>query len=198
MYIYILIGSLIGSRAFHVLYEAPRFYLENPVQILYLWNGGYVFFGGLIGGVTSLYLFTKKKSEDFLIWTNFTVPILSIGYAVGRFACFLSGCCYGKQFDGVWAVYMHEAYRHPAQIYAVLLELMVFLILFFLEKKKGFEELLVLPVWLVLHGISRAVVEVYRADDRGMFVFGLSVSTVISLILIFLGVWILTKRKKSN
>jgi len=183
----ILLGSFLGARAFYVLYQEPSFYLTNPEQILYFWNGGYVFLGGFFGAILAGGVFSFYKKMPFEKWFNFSIPVLSLGYAVGRIACFLSGCCYGKETEAAWSVFMHGASRHPAQIYASLMEFLIFGFLFFIEKKKGFTAYLVLPIWLVLHGAARVVMELYRTDPRGEEILGLSISTVISLGLITIG-----------
>lgn len=187
LYLFVLAGSFLGSRLFYVFYQEPDFYLKNPMQILYFWNGGYVFFGGFMGAVLSGLLFCKIKKEKPEEWLNFSIPVLSLGYAVGRLACFLSGCCYGRELNAWWAIFMHQAYRHPTQVYAALMEICIFGLLLFIEKKRGFRARLVLPVWLLLHGLARITMECYRADPRGGELFGMSVSTNISIVLIVCG-----------
>ncbi len=191
LYIFVLLGSFVGARAFYILYQEPSFYYINPEQVLYFWNGGYVFFGGFLGSVavgTGLCLYRKESIEQ---WFNFSIVLLSLGYAVGRFACFLSGCCYGEETDVLWSIFLHGAERHPTQIYASLMEFFVLAVLLILEKKKGFRAFLVLPVWLILHSVGRVLMEVYRADPRGDQILGLSVSTLISAGLILFGLGLL-------
>jgi len=187
LYLVVLLGAFVGARAFYVLYQEPSFYFANLEQVFYFWNGGYVFFGGFIGSVFtgSVYCLVQKASKE--LWLNFSIPILSFGYAIGRFACFLSGCCYGEKSDAFWSVFMHGAGRHPTQIYASLVEFTILAVLIFVERYKDFKSFLVLPFWLMLHGAGRIFMEIYRADPRGDQVFGLSISSFVSLILITLG-----------
>jgi len=187
LYLIVILGAFLGARTFYILYQEPSFYLANPEQIIYFWNGGYVFFGGLIGAVMAGSLFCIKKKVLKELWLNFSIPILSFGYALGRFACFLSGCCYGEKTEVVWSVFMHGARRHPTQLYASLMEFLILIILISVEKRKGFKAFCVLPIWLVLHGLSRFLMEIYRADPRGDELLGFSVSSLVSLILISLG-----------
>ena len=199
LYIFVLLGSFLGARLFYVLYQEPGFYFSNPEQIIYFWNGGYVFFGGFLGAVGAGALFCLNKKESMQRWLNFSMMLLSLGYSIGRLACFLSGCCYGAETQVSWAVFMHGAMRHPTQLYASLSEFFIFLILILIEKKKGFEAYFVLPIWLILHGLGRMFMEYYRDDPRGGEIFGLSVSTFISLVLLTLGAALLFKKltKKS-
>lgn len=190
----VLVFSFLGSRLFYVLYQEPSFYWNNPEQVFFVWNGGFVFFGGLMGGLLGLSIHTKRKKESFEKWLNFGAPLLSLGYAFGRFACLLGGCCYGKTTELPWAVFMHGAYRHPSQLYASLMEFLIFFVLMAVEKRIGFKKYVVLPLWMVLHGAARIVMEAYRDDPRGETILGLSISTCISLILVVFGVAILFQK----
>lgn len=194
LYLFILIGSFLGSRGMYILYQEPSFYFQNPMQIISFWSGGYIFFGGLLGAVVAGLLFCRIKSADPEVWFNFSIPILSLGYAIGRLSCFLSGCCYGRDLNAWWAVFMHESYRHPTQLYASAMEFCIFVILILVEKKKLFKSFLVLPVWMVLHGFTRIVMEYFRADPRGAEFFGMSVSTNISIALMVIGLLIFIKK----
>jgi len=195
-YLVILIGSFIGARAFYILYQDPSFYLANPEQVLYFWNGGYVFFGGFFGSILAGSVFCYCKKLDFELWFNFSVPVLSLGYAVGRLACFLSGCCYGRVTDVSWSVWMHGAFRHPTQLYASLMEFVIFAVLIGVEKRKGFKAFLVLPLWLIFHGTARIIMEIYRVDPRGGEIFNLSISTLVSIVLVSAGVSLLIYKIK--
>lgn len=198
LYLFVLIGAFLGSRGMYVLYQEPEFYFKNPLQVISFWNGGYIFFGGFIGAVVSGLFFCKGKKQPPEKWLNFSIPILSLGYAVGRWACFLSGCCYGKDLNAWWAVFMHQTYRHPTQIYASLMEFTILGILILVEKRKGFQAFLALPIWMFLHGLARIIMEHFRADPRGAEFYGMSVSTNISIVLVVLGAVLLLKKLKAG
>lgn len=195
LYLYVLVGAFVGARLFYVLYQEPHFFLENPFEVLRFWNGGYVFFGGLIGAFVAGYFYAKKKSEPISLWLNFSLPILSFGYIWGRFTCLLSGCCYGEKTLSWFAVFLHGAYRHPAQVYAAFYEAVLLCVLIFIEKKKGFNQYPVYALWFIGHGAGRIFMELFRADPRGGFILGLSVSTWISLALVLLGLTVLSKAR---
>lgn len=198
LYMTLAVSGFVGARVFYILYQEPQFYLKHPEQVLYFWNGGYVFFGGVLGGLLAFYIFCKIKKEKFVVWLNFATPLLSVGYALGRLACLMGGCCYGKEATLPWSVFLHGAYRHPSQLYASVLEFFIFGLLVFTEKKAGFNRFLVLPLWLILHGGARIIMEVYRADPRGAEILGLSISSFISLILMLVGGIMLFQKYKCN
>lgn len=185
----IMLGGFIGARLFHVFYESPEKYLAEPVEILKFWNGGFVFFGGFFGALAASVAFIKWKRESFLDWADFFAPILSLGYILGRFACFLNGCCYGALCDLPWAVEFNfpglpVGPRHPTQLYASLFELFAFLIV--LNREKAHRKSSVAAAgglfftWLALHSVGRLIMEAFRDDFRGP-TLGLSVSSWISV-----------------
>lgn len=188
--ILIMISGFLGGRLFHVLYEEPAYYWQYPSQILQFWNGGYVYFGGLILALISSFLFLKYKRESFLHWGDFLAPVLSLMYALGRIGCFFEGCCYGKYCDLPWAVQQ----RHPTQIYMSLLELLTFWIIVRLplQEKAG----RIFFTWLTLHSLARFVIEFFRDDDRGAVFINLSISQMISLLILGTSFYFLRKNYK--
>ncbi len=208
-----LVFGFIGARLTHVFYELPALYLEDPIQILYAWNGGFTFFGGLISGLLAgwFYLKTTKEKQQGLFFDFFT-PVISLGYIIGRLGCLLNGCCYGKTCQFPWALrFVDESggylWRHPTQIYAMITEALLLGLLVFIERKKQFS----LPprlslitqrkgslflIWLMFHSIGRFALEFYRDDFRGPAYF-LSFSGWMSLILFSLSALLLFRNSQS-
>ncbi len=185
----IMIGGLLGSRLLHIVYEEPRYYLENPLSVFKLWRGGFVFYGGLFGAWLTSWLYLRRKSEEFGRWADFFAPVLSLGYALGRIGCFLNGCCYGKFCAYSWAVDFHQTGlplgpRHPTQLYATGWEFLVFALLIYIEKRwhasKWDKPGLFFTLWLGLHSLGRLIMEYFREDDRGPFLLGQSPATWVS------------------
>lgn len=197
----IMIGGFLGARLFHVLYEAPEVYFENPVRIFKFWEGGFVFYGGFLGALLTSSIFLKIKKESFWQWADFYAPILALGYALGRIGCFMNGCCYGETCDLPWAVEFHTpglpiGPRHPTQLYATFFELVTLTILLFTEKTKWLKQKrfgTLFCLWLALHAIGRLVMEAFRDDFRGPE-FGLSISSWLSLTLLTIALAILVTK----
>ncbi len=185
----IMIAGFIGGRLLHVVYEEPAYYADNPSEIFAFWNGGFVFYGGaLLAGFCSLVFLFQRERKNIGNYLDLFAPVVAFTYALGRFACLLAGCCYGKSCDLPWAV----AGRHPTQIYASLWEVGVILILLGLEKKKhrpGF----IFCLWMVLHGVGRLFMELFRDDFRGPSL-GISVSSWISFAIISVGLYFIVKK----
>lgn len=200
----LMVGGFIGGRTLHVFYELPAYYAEDWTRAFRFWEGGFVFFGGFFVAFLSCLAFIKKKKLSFYLWADFYAPVIALGYALGRVSCFLAGCCYGRFCSAPWAVVFpwdyHQTPRHPVQLYVVFWELAVFALLIYLEKKKK----AVLPVgmifltWLLFHSLGRLMMEYFRDDFRGQFIFGLSISTWISLFLLATAAGLLSVRLKSK
>ncbi len=176
----ILISGFLGARLLHVVWEEPEFYRSNPLAVLQIWNGGFVYLGGVVGAFLGAALFCGFRGEAFWFWADVAVVPISFGYAIGRVACFLNGCCYGKFCTLPWAVYMQGGSRHPTQLYATLWELAVVVLLLKIEPRVRMAGLL-FNSWLVLHALGRFVMEYFRDDPRGPAMYGLSLGMWMSL-----------------
>lgn len=154
-------------------------------------GGGFVFYGGMIGGFIYLCLFRlfDKKFNFDLVWPM--IPALSIGHGIGRIGCFLAGCCYGKPTEWFWGIFLHNHYRHPTQ----LLEAVGLLLLgIYLLKSKASKQILVAE-YFVIYGALRLGVEFLRGDEiRGSW-GPLTPSQWISLVLLMNGLLIMSKNK---
>lgn len=175
-----LVGGFIGARALHVLWEEPAFYQQNPLAVLEIWNGGFVFLGGVLGAWVACTIFCVFRGEPFWFWADVAIPCISLGYALGRLGCFLNGCCYGRFCELPWAVAMHGGMRHPTQLYATLWEIAVCVLLLKIEPKVRMAGTL-FSTWLVLHAMGRVMMEYFRDDPRGPMLHGLSIGTWMSL-----------------
>lgn len=185
----IMIGAFVGARLLHVFYEMPEYYLAHPLAIFAVWEGGFVFYGGLAGALILGILVAQKKRVSVLLWCDFFAPLGALGYALGRFACFAAGCCYGKPTELPWALVfptVDSFPRHPTQLYASAWELITFLILVALESLVRREKIKAAPVgslfliWLILHASGRLLMEHFRDDLRGPAILDLSISTWLS------------------
>lgn len=192
---WILLPGFVFARLLHVLWESPEIYLEDFSRILMIWNGGFVYYGGLLGGLLGLYFFCRSQRLRFFKFTDFFAPVLALGYGLGRFACFLAGCCYGNYCDLPWAAQG----RHPVQLYSLFLEVLHGCILYFANQRRNLQrnEGVISGIFLIVHGGIRFGTEFFRADFRGEFISGLSISSWISLFLIAAGSVILIRSHRS-
>ena len=98
-----LLGGFAGARAFYVALFWPQFE-GNLWSVLYVWEGGLAFQGGLIGGLLAVYIYLKAKRLSAAKYLDMIATAAILGYAFARVGCFLNGCCHGEVTDVPWAV----------------------------------------------------------------------------------------------
>lgn len=201
-----MVGGFFGARLFHIFYEEPSYYWQNPSEVFKFWKGGFVYLGGLLGAWVCAAVLARVRNLDFFSWADFFAPVFAIGYGVGRVGCFLNGCCYGKACPYFWGVtYPVSAGLgahplHPTQLYAFVWEITLGLVLIVCEKKRFrlFQEKgQLFWFWIALHSLGRMLMERFRGDFRGSEPLDISVSTWICLGLLLISVTQLAFRKKS-
>lgn len=185
--------SWLGAKTLF-LYTIPQQLSSALMQESSFWlGGGFVFYGGFLGGLFYLLILRSFKFPLTLETLWAMVPALTIGHAVGRFGCFLAGCCYGKETNLFWGIYLHEAKRHPTQLleFVLLLTLGIYL----LKSKRPKIELV--SLYLVSYGVMRLFIESLRGDlirgNWGVF----TPSQWISLILITSGIAVFLRKSRA-
>ena len=138
-------------------------------ELLAVWRGGLVFYGGLIGAIAGTIIFASVKKLPLWKLADVLSPSIPLGYVFGRIGCLLNGCCYGKECRLPWAIHFpqgHETYPHalhPTQVYDSGLNLLFYLGLAWLYRRKKFDGQ-VFAVYLVGYAVLRFVVELFRGD----------------------------------
>jgi phosphatidylglycerol:prolipoprotein diacylglycerol transferase len=198
---WVIIIGIIGARIYHVGLELP-YYLENPLNIFKIWNGGLAIHGGIIaGGLSSLYLVKKYKLKFWKV-TALATTGLALGQAIGRWGNYFNQELYGLPTSTAWGIPIEEANRvlgyktfeffHPTFLYESIGNLIIFIILislhiFIIKKEKiqktSFINLTLL--YLVLYSILRFSLEFIRIDYTP-YLAGMRFPQIISLIIIFL------------
>ena len=185
---YVIIAAIAGSRLLYVALHY-KYYLENPLEIIKIWSGGLVFYGGLILALAvSIWYFRKNRLP---VWktTDIVAPSIAIGQAVGRLGCFSAGCCYGRETNLPWAVTFTDPEclarlgvpLHPTQLYSSLNAFLIFLILIIVRRFKRFDGFLI-SLYVLLYSISRPILELFRGDNRGFLIEGaISTSQLIAI-----------------
>ncbi len=200
-------GVILGGRLFYVLFYAPTYYLQNPLHVFMLSEGGMSFHGGLCGAILAGFLICRYLNFPFLRMADLVVCGAPLGLFFGRLANFVNGELWGKATDLPWAVSFISGGgipRHPSQLYEAFLEgLLIFVVLAILSRKnppykKGFY----LGVFLLLYGVFRFLVEFVRVPDEQLgylFAF-ITMGQILSLPLIVAGLILLlyTSTKSSK
>lgn len=193
---YSLIIALAGARLTYVLTNLSEF-TANPLDIFKFWQGGLVFYGGLIVGVGCYFYFFRKYKMPPIKILDMASPSMALGHFFGRLGCFAAGCCHGRtcaadfplavKFSDPLSLAPPGVPLHPAQLYDALNAFILFVLLEWLYRRQRFEGQ-VLAVYGMTYAIGRSIVEEYRGDtDRGyVFYEWLSTSRFIAIIIFVL------------
>lgn len=177
--------GLLGARLFHVV-DAWKYYATYPLQILALQEGGLDLYGGLVGGIAGGLWAARQKGLPSWKLLDVAAPSLILGQAVGRVGCFINGDHQGLPTSLPWATsYVNPASlaidstpRHPAQLYELLYDLVVFALLLALRPRLKREGLLFLA-YAALYSFGRFWISAFREDAP--FLTGLKEAQVISV-----------------
>ncbi len=131
------VAVVVGARLGHVI-SSFGYYIDNPVQIVAVWNGGMAFHGGFIGLVVAGYLFARRKKLAFYDIADIAVIPVALALAFGRIANFINGEFYGTPTGLPWGVKFQgvEGFRHPTQIYETIKNFAIFVVLWQLQRLK--------------------------------------------------------------
>ncbi len=189
---YCVFGVVIGGRLGYTLIYQPGYYLQHPLEILYVWQGGMAFHGGLLGVLVVLTLFARLKHYRFLEIGDFLSPLIPLGLAVGRLGNFINGELWGRPTNVPWAMVFPQADelgRHPSQLYQMCLEGIALFIILWVFSRKPRPVGQVSALFLILYGSFRFLVEYTREPDEflGLLGAGLSMGQWLSIPMIIAG-----------
>ena len=202
---YLILGGVLGSRILYVLIEVPDAFFDNPLIFFQLWQGGLVFYGGLIGALVALLFFVIKHKVPFRLYADMCAPAVALGQAFGRIGCVLAGCCYGKELDHTtWYSIIFPDHvnsfapagvaLYPTQLMEASGMLLIFSLLLLVRRKQRFTGQM-LATYLMLYAALRSTIEIFRGDlERGFVIEPwLSTSQFISLLVFAVGAGIYLK-----
>lgn len=185
---YVVVAAIVGSRLFYVATN-PSEFIANPLEIVKIWKGGLVFYGGFIGAVIVVLVYIRLYRLPVGKCADIAAVGIPLGHFFGRLGCFSAGCCYGKACHLPWAVTFRHPESlaplyvplHPTQLYESFANLAVFALLYAFRKSKQYDGQL-FWIYIAVYGINRSIIETFRADFRGGTFFNLlSVSQTIGL-----------------
>lgn len=194
----VAIGSLIGARLFYVIGHWSDYYSKNIWEIFRVWNGGLIFYGGLLGGAIGLVLMARTRGLNVYRLGDAVAAPLAIGIAIGRIGCFLNGCCYGIPANPPWGFnfFANGSYL-PTQLIEMAWAIVMFGIIFFwLEKKVEFKtDGSLFIIFLALYSFGRFFVEFIRFSSWKLFGI-LSAAQLISLAVFAVSAYVVIRRRQ--
>jgi len=194
---YSAMGVVLGGRVGYVLfYNFPEF-INNPIILFKIWQGGMSFHGGLMGVLVAMWLFGRKYKHSFFTVTDFIAPLVPVGLGAGRIGNFINGELWGKPTESVFGMLvpgLGALPRHPSQLYEAALEgLALFMILWFYSNKPR-PTMAVSGLFLIGYGVFRFSVEFVRLPDvqLGYLAFGwLTMGQLLTVPMLLLGSYLM-------
>lgn len=212
--VWVSIFGYIGARAMHIVFDGfLEIYIQKPLAILAFWKGGLAFYGTVIFGLPAALWWFRYHNAPFLKYLdNYTYGI-AFGVGIGRIGCYLNGCCFGEissspianQFIKYGLSAKNQFARDilldlkempypvfPSQLISFLVNMVIFLFLWIFVRKRYKKDGSVFGIWMIIYGLFRFIIEIFRADDRGLFFNDLlSSSQIIAIISIISGLLII-------
>ena len=199
---YLIIGIIIGGRLGYILFYNLKYYLNNLLEIFFIWEGGMSFHGGLIGIFIATYVFSKKNKINKYIFLDLISISAPIGIFFGRIANFINVELYGRKTDFFIAMIypsIDNIPRHPSQIYEAFFEgIILFIILYmfrgqsFTKEKYGYNT----SLFLIFYGVFRFFLEFLREPDLqlGLYYNYFTMGQLLSIPMILIGLIIYLKK----
>jgi len=208
MFIWVIVAAFVGGKLFFFLEDIDK-YLGNWDAVKGAMGGGFVFYGSLIFAVPTIVWWLRKEKipvRPFLDILAFVGPVV---HSFGRVGCFLAGCCHGKVCDSWLGVTFTDpnslaAFKntplYPTQLFDIAVNLIILVTVYFVQKKQKFAGQLFF-IYLMMYGVGRSIVEMYRGDEARGFLFDGAVShsqfIAVCIVVICAVVWSRWKRDKT-
>lgn len=199
--------AIISARIYYVIFEWD-FYVQNPGDIVKIWNGGLAIHGALIGAVITAYVFAKKRKISFWKLADIAAPSIILGQAIGRWGNFINQEAHGGEVTRTFLenlflpqfiidqMYINGTYYHPTFLYESIWNLLGFFLLIYLRKvnlRRG-ELFLTYVIW---YSVGRFFIEGMRTDSL-MLTEYLRTAQTISILLIVVALITIIYRRKTG
>ena len=204
LFIYTVVGAVIGARLGHCLFYNPSYYLARPWEMLFIWQGGLASHGGAIGIIISTYLYNKKVSKRGFIWVFDRLVIgVAVAGAMIRLGNLMNSEIYGGPTTLPWGfIFLRDGQTepmHPTQIYEILYCLITFGLTYWLYwKKEAYKRTgLIFGVFLIGIFFSRFLIE-YVKNNQESFENDmlLNMGQILSIPFIIWGIWLIINSRK--
>lgn len=161
-------GVILGGRLGYILFYNFSKFIDNPLAIFKVWEGGMSFHGGMLGVFVAMWFFARQHQCTMLALTDFIAPLAPFGLFAGRVGNFINSELWGRTTDVPWGMVFPNGGplpRHPSQLYEAFLEgIVLFIILWFYSNKER-PVMSVTGMSLACYGSFRFIVEFFRMPD---------------------------------
>lgn len=191
-YTVLILGLIVGARLGYILFYNLSFYIEHPLDMLAVSQGGMSFHGGLIGCLFAGIWYCKRKKRDPWLIADLVTVTAPIGLGLGRIGNFINGELYGRVTNVPWGMVFPGGGpfpRHPSQLYEFFFEGIVLFAVLWILKNKVTKRGALAALFVLLYGVFRFCLEFFREPDPQLgFVAGpFSMGQVLSFLMILAG-----------
>ena len=166
---YAVLGVILGGRIGSVFFYHFDRFIQDPIYLFRIWEGGMSFHGGLIGVLVATWLYQNKYNWGFFRLADFIAPIIPPGLGFGRIGNFINGELWGRETDLPWGMVFPQAndvlVRHPSQLYQAFLEGLILFLILWVYSKKPRAIGKVSGMFLIFYGVFRIIAEFAREPD---------------------------------
>lgn len=204
---YAIIFGIIGARLYYVIFNFDN-YKHNLLSIFKIWEGGLAIHGGIIAGIITIFIYSKKQNIPLLSLLDIFAPALVLGQAIGRWGNFFNMEAYGPETTletlkelfipnfVIEGMYINGAYHHPTFYYESIGCLLIFLIMILIGNNKKIKKGQISSLYFIFYGILRFTIESLRQDS--LMFLNLKIAQLVSIIMIILGIVLLIKSYIKN
>ena len=188
------LGVILGGRLGYTFFYNFTHFLDDPISIFYIWQGGMSFHGGMLGVFVALYLFGRKNAMTFFQVSDFIAPMVPIGLGAGRMGNFINKELIGRPAESVipWAMdFGDQIARHPSSLYQAITEGVLLFIILWVYSSKYRPTMAVSAVFMFCYGCFRFGTEFFRTPDThlGFIAFDwLTMGQLLSIPMIIFGI----------
>ena len=183
--------GIICARLYYVIFNL-KYFIENPMQILDIRDGGLAIYGGIIGGIVTIILYCKKHEINLFDLLDYLAPAVALAQSIGRWGNFVNIEAYGTQTSLPWRMCIIEngikKCVHPTFLYESLYTFLIFLLLYKLQQKRKFKGE-IFYLYLILYAFVRFWIEGIRIDSLMLKNFRISQILSIAIFILFLGIF---------
>ncbi len=191
------LGVILGGRIGYILFYNFDTFVENPLIIIRIWEGGMSFHGGLLGVFLAMYLFARKTGRTFFQVSDFIAPMVPLGLGFGRLGNFINKELWGRPVESSipWAMdYGDHVARHPSSLYQAITEGLILFVILFIFTRKHRPAMAASALFMLCYGLLRFITEFFRTPDShlGFVMFEwMTKGQQLSIPMIMIGVFVL-------